>query len=241
MSITKTKALGTAILALAIVLTSCNPQVSNIQMRRGYNAKPVGSSGPPVTNQTLNAPAGVNTTQLPTGKIRITWNSVPGATGYKVYYGDPNDNIMKYYVELSASATSWEDDDALDNGHTYFYQVQAVNAAGGGPLSSVTQQAYTSRPASNPFIGTWVSTLYYDSHHGSGPYFSKTETFSDSTFTFYYHETGDSGSGTYTHSGNTATMYVTSPVSVTWYAEITAPNTLKVSYGDGAYHIFSRH
>ena len=236
------KAFGTAILALAIVLTGCDPQVSNIQMRRGVKADgTVGSGGPPVTNQTLIAPTGVNTTVLSTGRIRVSWNAVPGATSYRVYYGDPNDSTMRYYVIVTAPSTSWEDNDALATGHTYYYQVQAVNAAGEGPVSGLTQQAYTSTPSvSNPFIGTWVSTLYYDSYHGSGPYFPKTETFSDSTFTFYYHETGESGSGTYTYSGNRATMYVTTPVQVTWYGEITAPNTLKVSYGSDGYHIFTR-
>jgi uncharacterized repeat protein (TIGR02543 family) len=154
------KAFGTAILALVIVLVSCNPSVSNLQMRRGYRADgTVGSGGPPVTNQTLAAPTGVNTAVLSTGRIRVSWNAVPGATSYRVYYGDPNDNAMKYYVIVTAPSTSWEDNDALDNGNTYYYQVQAINAAGEGPVSTVTQRAYTSNP---------TYTVTFSANGGSG-------------------------------------------------------------------------
>jgi len=231
MNTSKIKALGTAILLLAIVLAGCNPQVSNIQMRRGYNARPVASGGPPVTNQALNAPAGVNTNQLPTGKIRITWNAVPGATGYRVYYGDPNDNTMRYYIELPASATSWEDDDALDKGHTYFYQVQAVNAAGQGPLSSVTQQAYTSSPpVSNPFLGTWRMVSHTD----------HTLVFSDHSVSLSY--PSGSASGSYSYSGNHATLtltYTGTSHTVVWTADITGANSLRI-YGDGFHEDFTR-
>jgi hypothetical protein len=238
MNMAKAKALGAAIIALAIFLAGCSPEVSNIQMRRGYKADGnVGSGGPPVTNQTLTAPTGVTTAVLSTGRIRVSWNAVPGATSYRVYYGEPNDNKMKYYVIVTAPATSWEDNDALDKGHTYYYQVQAVNATGEGPLSSAYQQEFTSTPTepttpttpteppavSNPFIGTWRNASYSD----------HVLTFTDNSVSLSY--TGGSESGSYSYSGNHATISLT--LSGTWYAVITGSNSLQLSYdSSGSYY-----
>jgi len=235
MSITRIKALGTAILALVIILAGCNPDVSNVKMRRGYKADgEVGSGGPPVTNQTLTAPTGVSTAVLSTERILVSWNAVTGATSYRVYYGEPNSSTMKYYVIVTAPATSWEDNDVLDKGNNYYYQVQAVNDTGQGPLSSVTQQEYkstpTTTPASNPFIGTW-----YNTHDSSDKFI-----FSDHSVTHYYD--GGSGSGSYTYSGNQATLtlsYNGSPPN-TYIADITGPNSLRMSFESGSYHDFTK-
>jgi hypothetical protein len=234
MSMAKAKAFGTAILVLAIILASCDPQVSNIQMRRGYRAAGnVGSGGPPVTNQALAAPTGVNTAVLSTGRIRVSWNAVPGATSYKVYYGEPNDSTMKYYAIVTAPSTSWEDDDVLDNGNNYFYQVQAVNATGEGRLSGVTQQAYTSSPTnpppvSNPFLGTWYAVSY-----------PLTLVFADHSFSISY--PGGSHSGSYTYSGNHATLTWSDAWSTeVRTAEITGSNSLRLSDEYGHYDDYTR-
>jgi hypothetical protein len=227
MNMAKAKVFGTAILSLVIILTGCNPEVSNIQMRRGHNAQPVGNDGPPVTNQTLSAPTGVSTTVLSTGKIRVSWNEVPGAESYRVYYGEANNNIIKYYVIVKAPATSWEDNDALDNGETYYYQVQAVNASGEGPLSSVTQQAY------NPFIGTWRNVS--DS--------SDTFVFTDRSVTHSYVYSGSSysASGSYTYSKSRATLTLSYVDHTGVYtADITGSNSLRMSYGNGYSDNFTR-
>jgi len=238
MHMAKAKIFGTAILALIVVLAGCNPDVSNVKMRRGYKADGnVGSDGPPVTNQSLSAPTGVTTAVLSTGRIRISWNAVTGATSYRVYYGEPNDNKMKYYAIVTAPATSWEDNDALDKGHTYYYQVQAVNATGEGPLSSAYQQEFTSTPTepppvSNPFIGTWRNVS--DSHD--------TFVFTDHSATHYY-GSHDPGTGSYTYSGNRATITLSYDGGLTswpYIAEITGPNSLRMTYHSGSSDNFTK-
>jgi hypothetical protein len=229
MNMAKAKVFGTAILALVIILAGCSPDVSNIQMRRGYRAAGnVGSGGPPVTNQALAAPTGVNTAVISTGRIRVSWNAVTGAESYRVYYGEPNVNTMKYYAIVTAPSTSWEDDDVLDNGNNYYYQVQAVNAAGEGPLSSATQQAYTSTPTvSNPFIGTWRNVSYSD----------YILVFTDHSVSISY--PGGSDSGSYSYSGNHATlsMLLHGTSHNTWYAVITGSNSLQLSFdSSGSYY-----
>jgi hypothetical protein len=224
MSITKLKALGTAILLLAIVLAGCNPEVTNITSRRGYKAAGTITGGaPPVTNQTLAAPAGV-TAVLAAGRVRVSWNAVPGAASYRVNYGDPNDPTMRYYVIVEAPLTYWEDIDVLDDGKTYHYQVQAVNAGGEiGRVSSVSSQTFTSTPpATNPFLGTWRDVT--NSSH--------TFVFSDHSVSHNYGS--DSASGSYTYSGNHATLTMSYSDHIGVYtANITGPNSLHVDYGTG--------
>jgi len=239
MNMAKAKVFGTAILTLAIILVSCDPQVSNIQMRRGVKADgTVGSGGPPVTNQTLIAPTGVNTTVLSTGRIRVSWNAVPGATSYRVYYGDPNDSTMRYYVIVTAPSTSWEDNDALDNGHTYYYQVQAINTGGEGPLSNVTHQAYTPTTTSPPSGNGSTYTVTFNANGGSGTVPSQTVNagssitlpsgsgLSKSGYTFEGWNTNSSGTGTTYSAGASYT-----PASdITLYAKWNIESVSVTSY-----------
>ncbi|MBC7099773.1 hypothetical protein H5T52_11835, partial [Candidatus Bipolaricaulota bacterium] len=73
-------------------------------------------------------------------KIRITWNSVSGATSYRVYRSE--DSIFDITTERIAETTATSFDDVyqtvsnpLELCQDYWYAVSAVNAAGEGPLS----------------------------------------------------------------------------------------------------------
>jgi hypothetical protein len=159
MNITKAKAAGLAFLLLAVVLAGC-PDVSNLALRGSKAAGKVPTGGPPVANQTLPSPTGVSS-ELSAGRIRVSWQGVAGAASYRVYYGDPDDPVMRYYVIVEAPRTYWDDIDVLDNGKTYSYQVQAVNAAGEtGQLSRVSSQAYSPNPI--------VYTVTFNANGGSG-------------------------------------------------------------------------
>jgi hypothetical protein len=146
--------------ALSIVLGSCgDPSVSNREKRHDSDtAGSVPKGGPAVTNGSLPAPTGVTASIHSSGRIRIEWEPVPAATGYVVYFGDPDDQTMSYYEEIEKSyPTFWEDYDELTSGYTYYYQVQALDESGSGLLSIKVSQLYSSQTTTtdNPFIGTW--------------------------------------------------------------------------------------
>jgi len=227
MSITKAKAVGTAILALVIILAGCSPDVSNPDLRRGSQAK---KGSPSVTNQSLSAPTGVTTAVLSSGSIRVSWNAVPGATDYRVFYGEPNDNKMLYYATVPAPIISWDDKDALSTGQTYYYQVQAVNADGSGPVSDMVSLKYTSTPSvSNPFLGTW--------HNVDNP--DETWVFTADLSVFHYYSGTPSWSGTYTYSGNNAALTLFyaggEEYATVVTAAITGSNSLKLHWDDSGY------
>jgi fibronectin type 3 domain-containing protein len=81
-----------------------------------------------------SAPTGVTATAQSPTSIRISWNSVSGATSYRVYYG-----IASYstFTQLlgTTTTTSITDTDPYP-GETWYYKVSAVNSAGESVLSS---------------------------------------------------------------------------------------------------------
>ncbi len=60
-----------------------------------------------------------------TGKVKLSWNSVEGATGYEIYRSAGNDRNYKKYTTRSGSATSYTDSNTKA-GITYYYKVRAV-------------------------------------------------------------------------------------------------------------------
>ena len=222
MNMARVKVFGAAILALIIVLAGCNPEVSNPGQRRGTKAK---EGSPSVTNQSLSAPTGV-TPAVFSGHIQISWNAVPGATEYRIFYGEPNDNKMRYYATVPAPITSWDDNDALSTGQTYYYQVQAVNADGPGPVSDVASLKYTTTPSNppstNPFLGTWRNV---------NAAAELTWEFSDHSVTRYYSGKSNwSGSCTYSDDYTTVSFSVGNNTHVT--CVITEPNKLRMRWNE---------
>ena len=65
------------------------------------------------------------------GWVRLGWDAVPGAAGYKVYRADRGLLGQAY-----PSTLMFEDADVVV-GETYSYWVVAFNAAGDGPASAV--------------------------------------------------------------------------------------------------------
>lgn len=87
----------------------------------------------------LSAPTGVNATQSGTS-INITWNSVSGASSYKVYRSSSSSGT--YSLLESTSSTSYTDNSPL-SGYNY-YKVSAVNSTGESTQSSYASCEYTS-------------------------------------------------------------------------------------------------
>ena len=86
------------------------------------------------TAKPSSAPANLQAAALSVDSIKLTWNSVSGATSYKIYYAMSATGT--YHYQDSSTTTSYIDDYLLEPETTYYYKVAAVNDGGEGPLSS---------------------------------------------------------------------------------------------------------
>ncbi len=90
-----------------------------------------------------SAPTGVTATPASTTQINLSWNSVSGATGYRVWRDGVN---IQNVVGTSYSDTG------LTCGTSYSYYIQAYNAGGTGPSSgTVNSSTNVCVPASPSF------------------------------------------------------------------------------------------
>ena len=85
----------------------------------------VGYVPPPAAPTGLTATPGVNS-------VSLGWNTVSGATGYKVLRGTSSGN---YNVTNNTAVNSYTDNTAV-GGTQYFYVVEATNTSGASPNSS---------------------------------------------------------------------------------------------------------
>ncbi|MBU1022900.1 hypothetical protein KKB99_01335, partial [bacterium] len=82
----------------------------------------------------LPAPTGVLASDgTYTDKVRVTWNSVYGATSYKIYRNS---------APIGTDSSSPYDDFTATPGTHYNYQVSAVNSCGEGPKSSPPDEGW---------------------------------------------------------------------------------------------------
>jgi uncharacterized repeat protein (TIGR02543 family) len=82
-----------------------------------------------------SAPTGVSATTSgqAAGSIRVTWNAVSGATGYRVYWSNSANGT--YTLDGTSFSTGFTSTGWSGGGLAYF-KVSAVNSAGEGPQSS---------------------------------------------------------------------------------------------------------
>jgi hypothetical protein len=80
-------------------------------------------------------PTGVKATALSSTSIRITWDTVSGATSYKIYSPEEAGSSSGF-VELDTSTTNSYTDTVVRPGQTWYYKVSAVNSAGESAQSS---------------------------------------------------------------------------------------------------------
>lgn len=112
------------------------------------------------------APTYINarTSDVLGGKIRLTWDTVSAATGYKIYrYASQADaDINKYEVMREYSNTDVTEDD-LTPGSTYYYRISAFNDYGESGLSSVVSAIASKAIIPAP---TFVKAEYSNSCNG---------------------------------------------------------------------------
>jgi uncharacterized repeat protein (TIGR02543 family) len=63
-----------------------------------------------------------------TEKVKMSWNTVPGATGYRIYRATSINGT--YHLVKSTTSANWTND-GLTAGKTYYYKVRAYSLVGG--------------------------------------------------------------------------------------------------------------
>jgi fibronectin type 3 domain-containing protein len=97
----------------------------------GFSSSASSTTGEPTVPA---APTGVTATGLRT-TVTVTWNAVPGATSYKVYYGDANSTNLNHSTTVTTN--TYRDTDSKNPRSKYYYQVAAINSYGEGSRSSM--------------------------------------------------------------------------------------------------------
>ena len=195
----------------------------------------VGYVPPPAAPTGLTATAGVNA-------VGLSWNATSGATGYKVLRG----TASGVYTVTNAVASNTNYDITVVGGTTYFYVVQATNAAGAGASSaevSVTPTiALPSAPTGLTATGTNGAVfLNWSSGAGAASYNVKRSTTSGAEVTIAntaatsYTDTGVVNGTTYFYkvsaTNNAGESATTSEASATPNLPPAAPTGLSATAG----------
>lgn len=121
-------------------------------------------------------PTGVALNATP-GQMSLSWNSVPGATSYRVYRGTTSGSLSQ--IASGLTATSYVDN-TITNGQTYFYTVEAFNTyispqsaeVSARAISTFSLSALTATPAANQLTVSWgnaTGAATYDVLYGTNP------------------------------------------------------------------------
>ncbi len=78
------------------------------------------------------APTGVTATALSSNSIKVSWNAVPRATSYDIYYEKGNSTTKTYIGNTSSTVYTHT---GLQTNTTYYYYIKAVNRIGSSDYS----------------------------------------------------------------------------------------------------------
>jgi hypothetical protein len=90
----------------------------------------------------LAAPGNLTALDSPPAGILLSWNAVPGATGYQVYRSSGGCAAPTFHFLGYAPSTSFTDAFA-EGGYMYTYQVRAVDGCAEGPASTCAWATYS--------------------------------------------------------------------------------------------------
>jgi len=219
-----------------------------------YRVQAINSAGASSLSSEVSVtiPSSITTPSTPTGISGvyqssnswnyITWNSVVGATAYKVYWStSPGVTTSSSY--LTPTSTTDYGHSGVQGGYTYYYRVQASNSAGTSSLSSevsVTVPSLITIPSAPAGISgvyqssnswnyiTWNSVAgatTYKVYWSTSPGVTTSSSFLSSTSTTDYGHSGVQGGYTYYYrvqainsagiSGLSNEASVTVPISIT--------------------------
>jgi len=176
----------------------------------GYNNGGEGSQSYYINATTLPiAPTSVTATANSTTSITISWSSVKGATGYRIYRSTASSDT---YEQIGTSSTTSYTNSGLTAGTTYYYKVSAYNNGGESFQSSVIS-ATTSLVIPSSVTGMMVTansttsiTISWSSVAGATGY----RIYRSTTSSGVYEQIGTSVATTYENTGlkeNTAYFY----------------------------------
>jgi hypothetical protein len=105
-----------------------------------------------------SAPTGVTATAQSASTVYVSWNSVSGATSYKVYYATSASGT--YQLDGTSTSSSFTSTGWSGSSYAYF-KVSAVNSAGESGYSSVASTALSGGGSQWPpanIVGTFTAT-----------------------------------------------------------------------------------
>jgi titin len=107
-----------------------------------------------------NAPTGVTATALSATAIRISWNAVSGATGYRVEGATSASGPWSVYAGFVNPITSTSfDNTGMQPLTRLFFRVIAVNAAGNSNPSATVNATTHNAPPNTPFGSPVASNI----------------------------------------------------------------------------------
>ena len=135
-------------------LEAVNNKYGSILSMGEISGKPFGRPG---------TPNGLVATATP-GQVELNWNSVAGASSYKLFKGSTSGNLSQVASNLSSPKYT---DTAVTNGSTYFYAVYAYNGydsyssaeVSARPIASFSMNSVAVGPGSMQLTITWPATV----------------------------------------------------------------------------------
>ncbi|MFN2200874.1 MAG: hypothetical protein ACK2UO_06685 [Caldilineaceae bacterium] len=106
----------------------------------------------------LTTPPTLSSATPGNGTVSLAWSTVPGATGYKVYY----DQAGKAQFVADAGNTTSYVDSSVNNGQTYYYKITAYDSTCESEYSNIVSATPTNQgQATDPVGVTEMSTGVY--------------------------------------------------------------------------------
>ncbi len=105
----------------------------------------------------VNAPSAptIQSAAAGDGHVNITWSSVPGATGYKIYGSTVSGSYSTTPLATVSDSVYSYDATGLSNGITYYFVIRAVN----GDVESASSNEVSAVPRTVPGVPTGVTAV----------------------------------------------------------------------------------
>ena len=117
----------------------------------------------------IPAPADIQAEAIDSGSIRVSWNGVSGATGYRVYRSNSANGTYNF---IGSATSSPYTDSGLSGGATWYYKVSTIGSGAQESGLSVLSSATTQKAPLTPPGATLAQQLAYVSNQmGDGDIF----------------------------------------------------------------------